>query len=124
MLERVECSDSAEHAGMCCRPPLALSSMRADLAVDEFKAASCVCNLLAKASSELGEKIGVLASGSFGIEVQLRDFASKQRGSLGIELCDIALGVLDLARNAEKLRGSAFASDGGVDLMVIVKQTL
>ena len=99
MLERVEWSDNAPLVGMCCRPALglssiaALSSMSADLAIDKLEAASSFGDLLAEAGSEFGEEVAVFARGSFGIAVQLGDFAGGQRVPLGIERGDIALGV-------------------------------
>ena len=79
MLERVEWSDSAAPVGMCCRPPLALSSIfifhGADLAVDELEAAPGIGDLFAQAGGELGEEVAVFACGGFGVEVQLGDLA-------------------------------------------------
>jgi hypothetical protein len=98
--------------------------MSADLAIDKLEAAPSFGDLLAEAGSEFGEEVAVFARGSFGIAVQLGDFAGGQRVPLGIERGDIALGVLYLARDAEKLSSGAFAGDGGVDFAVIVKQTL
>jgi hypothetical protein len=98
--------------------------MGADLAVDELEAAPGICDLLAEAGGELGEEVAVFAGGGFGIEVQLGDFAGEQRVPLGIEGGDVALGVPDLARDAEKLGGGAFAGDGGVDFAMIVKEAL
>jgi len=46
---------------------------------------------------------------------------SVRKVRLMIERGDIALGVPDLAHDAEKLGGGAFAGDGGVDFAVIVK---
>ncbi len=43
---------------------------------------------------------------------------------LGIEGGDVALGVLDLARDAENLGGGIFPGDRGVDFTVIVEETL
>ena len=43
---------------------------------------------------------------------------------LGVQIGDVALGVLDLTRDAKKLGGRAFAGDGGIDFSMIVKQTL
>ncbi len=88
MLERVEWSESAAPVGICCRPASGLGlafivhghfylawaclfSMGADLAVDELKAALCVCDLLAEVGGEFGEEIAVFAGGGFGVEVQL-----------------------------------------------------
>src|SRR5271168_702450 len=98
--------------------------MRADLAVDEFEAALGIGDLLAEAGRELGEEVVVFAGGGFGVEVQLGDVAGEQRVPLGLDGGNVALGVEDLARDAEKLVGGAFAEDGGVDLAVIVQQTL
>jgi len=98
--------------------------MGLDLTVDEFEAALSIGDLLAEAGSEFGEQVAVFAGRVFGVAVQLCDFAAEQRVTLGIECGDVALGVLDLARDAEKLRGGAFAVDEGVDFAVIVKQTL
>jgi hypothetical protein len=98
--------------------------MGADLAVDELEAAPSIGDLLAEAGGELGEEVAVFTDGGFGIEVQLGDLAGEQGVLLSIEFGDVALGVLDLARDAEKLGGGAFAGDGGVDFAVIVKETL
>ncbi|WP_433983955.1 hypothetical protein RBB78_00660 [Tunturiibacter empetritectus] len=98
--------------------------MRADLAVDKLEAAAGIGDLLAKAGGKLGEEIAVFGGDGFGGEVQLGEFAGEQRVPLGIERCDISLGVLDLARDAKKLGSGAFAGDGGVDFAVIVQQTL
>jgi hypothetical protein len=98
--------------------------MSADLAVDKLEAEPSIGDLLAEAGNEFGEKVAVFAGSCFGVEVQLGDLSSEQRVPLGIERGDIALGVLYLARDAEKLGGGAFAGDGGVDFAVIVKQTL
>jgi hypothetical protein len=54
----------------------------------------------------------------------LRNLAGEQRVPLGIEGRNVALGMLDLARDAEKLSGGAFPGDGGVDFAVIIKETL
>jgi len=98
--------------------------MRADLAVDELEATLGIGDLLVEAGGEFGEEVAVFAGGSFGVEVQLGDFAGEQRAAFGLEGGDVALGVLDLARDAEKLGASTFACDGGVDFAVIVKETL
>ncbi len=98
--------------------------MGTDLAVDELEAALGIGDLFAQAVSELGEEVAMFACGGFGVEVQLGGFAGEQRVPLGIECGDIALGVLDLACDAEKLGGGSFTGDGGVDFAVIVKQTL
>jgi hypothetical protein len=133
MLERVEWSDSAAPVGCAAGRlwlylwfyfPWALSSMSFDLAVDELEAVPGVGDLLAKAGGQFGEEVAVFSGGGFGVEVQLGDLAGEQRVPLGIERGDVALGVLDLARDAQKLGGGAFACDGGVDLAVIVKQAL
>ncbi len=84
--------------------------MRADLPVDELEAAPRIGDLLAQAGGKLGEQVAVFACGGFGVEVQLGDLAGKQRVPLGIQRGDVALRVLDLTRNAEKLSGSAFAA--------------
>src|ERR1700678_377798 len=101
-----------------------LSSKSADLTVDELEASPCVADLLAQAGGELGEEVAVFARGGFGVEMQLGDFAGEERVTLSFEGGDVALRVQDLARDAEKLGSDAFASDGGVDFEVIVKQTL
>ncbi len=98
--------------------------MGADLAVDELEAALGVGDLLAEVGGEFGEEVAVLAGSGFGIEVELGDFAGEQRVPLGVEGGDVALGVVDLACDAKKLGGGAFAGDGGIDLAVIVEQTL
>jgi hypothetical protein len=98
--------------------------MGADLAINKLEAAAGIGNLFAEAGGELGEEVAVFACGGFGVAVQLGDFAGEQSVPLGIEGGYIALGVLDLARDAEKLGGNSFAGIGGVDLAVIVKETL
>ncbi len=98
--------------------------MRADLPVDKLKAALRICDLLTKVAGKLGQEIAVFASGGFGIVVQLRNFSSEQCVPLGVKGGDVALSMLNLARDAEKLGSSAFAGNRGVDLAVIVKQTL
>jgi hypothetical protein len=98
--------------------------MGADLAVDELEVALGIGDLLAEAGGELGEEVAVFAGDGLGVAVQLGDFAGEQRVSLGVEGGDVALGVLDLACDAEKLGGGAFAGDGGVNFAVIVKETL
>jgi hypothetical protein len=98
--------------------------MGANLAVDEPEAALGIGDLLAEAGCELGEEVAMFAGSGFGVELQLADFAAEQRVPLDVEGGDIALGVLDLASDAEKLGSGAFACDGGVDLAVIVKETL
>jgi hypothetical protein len=98
--------------------------MCADLAVYELEAAPGIGNLLAEVRGELGKKVAVFASGSFGVAMQLANLAAEQRVPLRIEGGDVALGVLDLARDAKKLSDSAFAGNRGVDLMMIVQQTL
>lgn len=98
--------------------------MRADLAVDKLEATPRVGNLLAKAGGEFREEVAVLAGRGFSVEVQLGDLSGEKRVPLRLERGDIALGVLDLARDAEKFRSGPFAGDRGVDLAMIVKQTL
>jgi hypothetical protein len=98
--------------------------MCADLAVYELEAAPGIGNLLAEVRGELGKKVAVFASGSFGVAMQLANLAAEQRVPLRIEGGDVALGVLDLARDAKKLSDSAFAGNRGVDLAMIVKETL
>jgi hypothetical protein len=124
MLERVEWSDSAVPVGMCCRPALFLSSMGTDLAIDEFEAAPGIGDLLTKVGRQLREKVAVFEGGGFGVQVQLGDLAGEQRVPLNIECGDVALGVLDLTSDAQKLGCGTLACDGGVDLPVIVKETL
>jgi hypothetical protein len=98
--------------------------MGTDLAVDKLETPLRICDLLAKTRCELRQEVAVFAGRGFGVEVQLRDLARKERVPLGIESRDVAFGVLYLTRDAEKLCGSAFARDRGVDLAMIVKQTL
>jgi hypothetical protein len=98
--------------------------MRLDLAVDELEAIPCIGHLFLKAGGELGEQVTVLQSGSFCVQVQLGDLAGKQRVALRIQSSHVALGVAYLARNAQKLGGRALTGDGGMDLTVIVQQTL
>src|SRR5580692_13217955 len=109
---------------MCSRPALALSSMSFDLAVDEFKAVSRIGNLFAKFGGKLGEQVAVFEGGGFGVGVQHGDLAREQCVPLRIESGNVALGVPDLARNAQQLDSSALARDGGIDLVVIVQETL
>ena len=97
-----------------CFPSLLLFSVGADLAVDELEAALGIGDLLAQAGGEFGQQIAVFASGGFGVEVQLGEFAGEQGMPLGVEGGDVALGVLDLARDADELSGGAFAVDEGV----------
>ncbi len=66
----------------------------------------------------------MFAGGGFGVEVELGEFAGEERVAFGVEVGDVALGVLDLAGDAEELGGGAFAGDGGVDLAVVVEETL
>jgi hypothetical protein len=98
--------------------------MGTDLAVDECKAVPGIGNLFAETGGKLGKEVAVFASGGFGIEVQLGDFTGEQRVPLSIQRSDIAFGVLDLARDAEKFGSGVFASGGGVDLTMIIKETL
>src|ERR1700712_5120385 len=106
---------------MCCRPVLpSLSSMGAYLAVDELEAIFGIGNLLAEAYSELGEKVAVFAGGGLSIEVQLGYFTGEHGALLRIEGGDVALRVLDLARDAANLGGGALTRDGGVNLTMIV----
>jgi hypothetical protein len=56
--------------------------------------------------------------------VQLRDLAREQGAALRIEIGDIALGVADLPGDAEQLRCRSLVGDGGIDLLVIIQQTL
>jgi hypothetical protein len=98
--------------------------MSTNLAVDKLEPALRLGDLLTESSSQLGKQVTMFAGSGFGIEVQLGDIAGQQRVPLGIEGSDVALSVLDLPRDAVKLRGSAFPGDGGIDLAVIVKQTL
>jgi hypothetical protein len=98
--------------------------MGTDLAVDECKAVPGIGNLLAETGGKLGKEVAVFAGGGFGVEVQLGDFTGEQRVPLSIQRSDIAFGVLDLARDAEKFGSGVFASNGGVDLTMIIKETL
>jgi hypothetical protein len=82
-----------------------------DLSVNELETIFCIGDLLAKAGGELGEEVAVFAGGGFGVEVQLGDFAGEQCVLLCIKGGDVALGVLDLAGDAEKFGGGAFARD-------------
>ena len=85
--------------------------MRADLPVDQLKAALRIGDLLAQTGGELGQQIAVFARSGFSIEVQLSEFAGEQRVPLRIERGDVALGMLNLARNAQQLGGGAFAGN-------------
>jgi hypothetical protein len=98
--------------------------MSADLAVDNLEAAAGVGDLFAEAGSQLSEQVAVFASGVFGFQVELGDFAVEQRMSLEIKPGDVTLGVLDLTRDAETLGGGVFVGNGPIDFEVIVKQTL
>jgi hypothetical protein len=98
--------------------------MSADLAVDKLEAVPGIGDLLAEAGSEFGKEIAVFAGSCFGVEVQLGEFPGEQRAPLSVESGYVALGVLNLARDAEKLSSCAFAGDGGVDFAMIIKQTL
>ena len=69
--------------------------MGRDLTVDELEAALCIGDLFAEAGGKLGEKIAVFTSCSLGVEMQLGDLASEQHAPLGIEVRNVALGVLD-----------------------------
>ncbi len=62
--------------------------------------------------------------GGFNILEQLGDLTGEQRVPLSVEYGDVALGVLELARDAQKLCGAVFTDDGGVDFEVIVKKSL
>jgi hypothetical protein len=101
-----------------------LFALSVDLPVDELETVTGVGDLLAQGGGELGEQIAVLAGSGFGIEMQLRYFAREQGTALRIEIRNIALGVSDLPGDAEQFRCRSFAVDGGVDLAVVVKQTL
>ena len=61
--------------GMCSRPSRGLSSMGADLAVDEVEAMLGVGDLLVERLGELGEEVAIFVCGGFGIALQLADFA-------------------------------------------------
>jgi hypothetical protein len=98
--------------------------MGTDLAVDEFEAAARIGDLFAETGSKFGEEVAVFAGRGFGVQVQLGDLAGEQCAPLSIDSGDIALCMLDLARDAKKLGGSAFAGDGGADFTLIVKETL
>src|SRR5580698_234765 len=111
MLDRVECSDSAAPVGTCCSPPLALSSMRPDLAVDQLEPPPRILNLLAQTRSELRHKVAVLPRSSFGIEMQLINLAVNEHMPFHIERSNIALRMLHLPRDAEKLSTSTLPSD-------------
>jgi hypothetical protein len=103
---------------------MALSSMGADLAINELEAILRIGDLLAEAAGEFGEEVAVFAGGGFGVEVELGDLTGEQRAPLAIEGSDVAFGVADLTHDAEELGGRAFTSSGDVDLAMIVKETL
>jgi hypothetical protein len=90
--------------------------MGAYLAVDELEAAPGIGDLLTEAGGKFGKQLAVFAGSGFSVEVQLGDLAGEQCALLGIKGGDVALGVLDLASNADQLGGSTFTGDGGVDL--------
>jgi hypothetical protein len=98
--------------------------MRTDLPVDLFEAALSVSDLLAETGSKFREEVAVFSSSGFGVKIQLGNFAGEQSVPLGIEVSNVALGMLNLACYAEKLCGVAFTGDGGVDLAVIIQQGL
>jgi hypothetical protein len=98
--------------------------MGSDLAVDQLEATLGINDLFAEAGGELGKEVAMFAGGGFSVEVQLGNLAGEQHVPLGLKGNDVALCVLNLARDAQKLGGSVFASDGGVDFTVIVKETL
>jgi hypothetical protein len=56
--------------------------------------------------------------------MKLCDLAREQGLALGFEVGDVALGVADLAGDAQELGCGTFAGDGGVDLAVIVEHAL
>ncbi len=98
--------------------------MSLDLAVDELEAVAGIGDPFPKAGSQFGEQVPMFESGGFGVLVQLGDLAGKQCVPFGIEFGDVALGVTDLPRDSQKLGGYALAGNGGVDLAVIVEETL
>jgi hypothetical protein len=79
--------------------------MSFDLAVDKLEAAPSIGDLFAKAGGQLGEKVAVFEGGGFGVQVQLGDLAGEQRMPLSIKFGHVALGVPNLARNAQELSG-------------------
>ncbi len=74
-----------------------------------------------EAGCQFGEEVAVLTGCGLGVGMQLGDLAGEQCVPLGLERGDVPLSVLDLARDAEKLGHRAFASDGGVDLTMVVE---
>jgi hypothetical protein len=98
--------------------------MRTYLAVDKLEPPSSIGDLLTQAGGKLSQHVPVFASRSFGIPVQLCDLAREQRMPLSIQRGNVALSMLNLARDAKKLGSSAFAGDGSINLAMIVQQTL
>src|SRR2546429_8803617 len=67
-----------------------------------FRSILRIGDLLAEIGCKLGEEVAVLSRSGFGVEMKLGDLAGEQGVSLGLEVGDVALGVLNLARDAEK----------------------
>jgi hypothetical protein len=98
--------------------------MGTNLSVDELKAALGFGDLLAEVDGELGEQIAVFKRCGLGFKMQLCDLASKQSMSLSFEVGNIALRVLNLTRDTEKLSRGSFTGERSIDLTVIVEQAL
>jgi hypothetical protein len=98
--------------------------MGSDLAVDECKAVLGIGNLLAETGGKLGEQVAVFAGSGFSVDVQLGDFTGEQSVPFSIQSSDIAFGMLNLSRDAEKFGSRVFASYGGVDFTMVIKETL
>lgn len=88
--------------------------MRSNLAIDQFEAPPSIGDLLTQVRSKLGQQIAMFAGRSLRVHVQLEEFAGKQRLPLRIERGDVALGMLNLPRDAQKLCGRAFARNRSV----------
>ncbi len=98
--------------------------MRTDLPIDKLEAVPSIGDLLAERRGEFGKEVAMFTRSSFGIQVQMGDIARQQCALFRVERSNVALGMLDLARDTKKLSRRAFACNGGVDLVVIVKQPL
>jgi hypothetical protein len=98
--------------------------MRTDLPVDKLKSPPRIGDLLAQAAGKLGQHVAMPPPSSLGVAVQLGDLARKQRMPLGIKRSNVTLGVLYLPRDPEKFRSSSFASNGRINLQMIIQQAL
>ncbi len=62
--------------------------------------------------------------GSVGVELQLCDLAGEYVAVLEIQGSDVSAGMMDLARDPDKLCCCTFAIDGAADFVVVVEKTL